>query len=270
MKTPDACPICGRGELQRFLRIDAVPVMTTQLWGDASTADAAPRGDLDLAVCDHCGAIRNLAFDAALVEYTGDYENSQLFSPAFRDYARRARRRARRPVRTAPGHGARVRLRQGRVPGDAVRSRLRTGRRLRPELRRRDRPGRVPRPCAHRAAPAGSRRRHARRPRREPARDRASRGSAACGTCVALGHRRPGRVALSGSARRPVRPQRIRHVGSDLSPRDLLRPRGARDARPASRLQADGLPERLRRAVPHHAEPCPTRRRSNQSSTGKP
>ncbi len=88
MKARDRCPICDAGELERFLRIDRVPVMTTQLWADASTADAAPRGDLDLAVCDHCGAIRNLAFDAALVEYTGDYENSQLFSPAFRDYAR--------------------------------------------------------------------------------------------------------------------------------------------------------------------------------------
>jgi SAM-dependent methyltransferase len=87
VKPREGCPICARGELERFLRIDGVPVMTTQLWADASTADAAPRGDLDLAVCNTCGAIRNLAFDAALVEYTGDYENSQLFSPAFRDYA---------------------------------------------------------------------------------------------------------------------------------------------------------------------------------------
>ena len=86
MDTP--CPICDRGALARFLRIDAVPVMTTQLWPDADTADSAPRGDLDLAVCRNCGAIRNLAFDPSLVEYAGDYENSQLFSPAFRDYAR--------------------------------------------------------------------------------------------------------------------------------------------------------------------------------------
>jgi SAM-dependent methyltransferase len=61
--------------------------MTTQLWSRDEAAAGATRGDLDLAVCDRCGAIRNIAFDPDLVEYDGTYENSQLFSPAFEGYA---------------------------------------------------------------------------------------------------------------------------------------------------------------------------------------
>lgn len=84
----ESCPLCERGALQRFLQVDAVPVMTTQLWSGGEAAAGAPRGDLDLAVCDRCGAIRNVAFDSSLVDYDGSYENSQLFSPAFEGYAR--------------------------------------------------------------------------------------------------------------------------------------------------------------------------------------
>lgn len=88
MTEAELCPICEQGALQRFLQVDAVPVMTTQLWSRDEGAATAARGDLDLAVCDRCGAIRNVAFDPELVEYDGTYENSQLFSPAFEGYAR--------------------------------------------------------------------------------------------------------------------------------------------------------------------------------------
>jgi hypothetical protein len=81
------CPICGQGALEPFLRIDGLPVMTTQLWDDQDAASAAPRGDMMLGICRSCAAIRNLAFDPDKVAYTGEYENSQMFSGAFRTYA---------------------------------------------------------------------------------------------------------------------------------------------------------------------------------------
>jgi SAM-dependent methyltransferase len=87
------CPLCESGRLDPFLRIDEIPVMTTELWDDAGAAIAAPRGDLVLAICDRCAAIRNIAFDPDVVEYTGDYENSQLFSGAFHAYAEELARR---------------------------------------------------------------------------------------------------------------------------------------------------------------------------------
>ncbi len=81
------CPGCDEDALERFLQIADVPVVTTELWPSAGSARAAPRGDLDLAVCTRCGLIRNVAFDASRVDYTPSYESSQFFSPAFRDYA---------------------------------------------------------------------------------------------------------------------------------------------------------------------------------------
>ena len=87
------CPVCHDGVLEPFLRIDSVPVVSTQLWPTRQDALDAPRGDLDLGVCRSCGMIRNLAFKPALVEYDAAYENSQHFSPAFSAYAAELARR---------------------------------------------------------------------------------------------------------------------------------------------------------------------------------
>lgn len=80
------CPVCGRGELEPFLRLPSVPVLSTAFHADRDTALAAPRGDLDLALCRSCSLVWNTAFDPSLVDCTPDYENSQHFSPAFQDY----------------------------------------------------------------------------------------------------------------------------------------------------------------------------------------
>lgn len=80
------CPVCGRGRLEPFLHLPEVPVLSTAFHPDRASALAAPRGDLDLALCRSCSLVWNTAFDANLVDYTPDYENSQHFSPAFRDY----------------------------------------------------------------------------------------------------------------------------------------------------------------------------------------
>jgi Methyltransferase domain/C-methyltransferase C-terminal domain len=81
------CPVCGSKLVEPFLALASVPVLTTALVHDAQSALAATRGDITLAACARCGMIVNTSFDSNLVEYDGDYENSQFFSPAFRQYA---------------------------------------------------------------------------------------------------------------------------------------------------------------------------------------
>lgn len=83
---PGPCPVCVQGELEHLISLSGVPIMSTAFHRDRDAALAAPRGDLDLALCRTCSLVWNTAFDPSLVDYTPDYENSQHFSPAFRDY----------------------------------------------------------------------------------------------------------------------------------------------------------------------------------------
>lgn len=87
------CPVCGIGDLDPFLLLADVPVLTTEFHDHRESALAVARGDLDLAVCHTCALVWNRAFDPALVDYTPDYENSQHFSPAFQDYVEDLARR---------------------------------------------------------------------------------------------------------------------------------------------------------------------------------
>lgn len=82
-----ACPVCGHVGLRPILALDAVPAQCTQILQDADEARSVPRGDMRLSVCERCSYVGNVAFEAALVEYDGDYENSQFFSPSFHAYA---------------------------------------------------------------------------------------------------------------------------------------------------------------------------------------
>jgi SAM-dependent methyltransferase len=82
-----ACAICGHPALRPVLDLDAVPVLCTQILHDADEARDVPRGDIRLAICERCSYVGNVAFDPTLVEYDGDYENSQFFSASFQAYA---------------------------------------------------------------------------------------------------------------------------------------------------------------------------------------
>ncbi len=55
---------------------------------DRQSAIDYPRGDLELCVCTQCGFMANAAFDAALLEYSPNYEETQGFSPTFSRFAR--------------------------------------------------------------------------------------------------------------------------------------------------------------------------------------
>ena len=85
MTTSMVCPACGSSDISPFYVVSNVPVSSCMLLDDAAAARAFPCGDLRLAVCE-CGFITNAAFDANLLNYSQDYEETQGFSPRFRSY----------------------------------------------------------------------------------------------------------------------------------------------------------------------------------------
>ncbi|MGD9570368.1 MAG: class I SAM-dependent methyltransferase [Thermoleophilia bacterium] len=66
-----------------FYEVPRVPVHSNLLIADRAAALAQPAGALELAVCETCGYIANVAFDLALEDYSELYEEAQGFSPRF-------------------------------------------------------------------------------------------------------------------------------------------------------------------------------------------
>ena len=82
------CPSCGAGDQECFHRQQAVPTNSCLLLDSREEALAYPRGDLELMFCPACGFLWNRAFDPALAEYSGRYEETQAFSPRFVEFSR--------------------------------------------------------------------------------------------------------------------------------------------------------------------------------------
>ncbi len=81
------CPACGGGELERFFEIAELPVNCIALSATREAALECPKGRIELGFCLDCGAVSNLAFDAACLSYDRSYDNSLHFSPTFQKYA---------------------------------------------------------------------------------------------------------------------------------------------------------------------------------------
>ena len=77
------CPACGSNSTEILLRLPDVPVHVGLLWHTADDARGCARGDIDLALCDHCGYVWNASFDADRLDYAQDYDNSLHHSPKF-------------------------------------------------------------------------------------------------------------------------------------------------------------------------------------------
>jgi len=71
-----------------FHEAPVVPTNSCILMETREQALAYPRGAIRLGFCDACGFISNLAFDPALTEYSGRYEETQGFSPTFNAFHR--------------------------------------------------------------------------------------------------------------------------------------------------------------------------------------
>ncbi|MGH8773905.1 MAG: class I SAM-dependent methyltransferase [Jiangellaceae bacterium] len=87
------CPACGAPGMEVFHDEAAVPGNSCLLVSDRSEAVAFRRGRLRLAWCGECSFISNVAFDPALAEYSGRYEETQAYSPRFVQFARDLARR---------------------------------------------------------------------------------------------------------------------------------------------------------------------------------
>jgi SAM-dependent methyltransferase len=86
MSTP-TCPSCGGSQWVSFYAQERVPVHSCLLVPTREEAERFPRGSIRLALCGACGCIWNTDFDPALTAYSDAYEDSQAFSPRFREFA---------------------------------------------------------------------------------------------------------------------------------------------------------------------------------------
>jgi len=93
MNVQPHCPVCGAFGATMFLRRQGVPVHQNLLLGDAKSARAIPRGELEMMVCGSCRFVFNQAFDPAKLSYGGDYDNDQSGSPRFQAHMESIARR---------------------------------------------------------------------------------------------------------------------------------------------------------------------------------
>jgi SAM-dependent methyltransferase len=83
----DRCIVCQSDNVDPFLEINQVPVFCNVISPTRVGALSIPRGDINLASCSECGHIFNLDFNAELMDYHQEYENSLHFSAEFNQYA---------------------------------------------------------------------------------------------------------------------------------------------------------------------------------------
>ena len=86
--TGGVCPACAPAGLELFHAQDGVPTNSCLLVDDEDEALRFPTGSLRLGFCPRCGFIANTAFDPSRAEYSERYEETQAFSPHFREFAR--------------------------------------------------------------------------------------------------------------------------------------------------------------------------------------
>jgi SAM-dependent methyltransferase len=81
------CVVCGAQDIRIFLEIHEVPIHCNMLFSTREEALRAPKADMHLGFCEHCGHLFNASFKPDLLHYQGAYENSLHFSREFRKYA---------------------------------------------------------------------------------------------------------------------------------------------------------------------------------------
>ena len=77
------CDACGSAGIYPVYHLPRIPAFQNLLFPDAGEARNAAVAEVVLAACPDCGFVFNAAFDNALMEYTGNYQNAQDSSPNF-------------------------------------------------------------------------------------------------------------------------------------------------------------------------------------------
>jgi SAM-dependent methyltransferase len=88
-----ACPSCRSSQLAVFHEQSGVPVHSCRLVDSRDEAVSFPQGRLQLALCAACGLITNTLYDASLQDYGVAYEETQGFSPRYRQFAQQLAQR---------------------------------------------------------------------------------------------------------------------------------------------------------------------------------
>lgn len=83
------CPNCLAEKPEIFYEVRRVPVHSVLLMPTRQVAVTYPKGDIALGFCPSCGFIFNTLFDPSMHEYSGNYEETQGFSPTFRAFHER-------------------------------------------------------------------------------------------------------------------------------------------------------------------------------------
>jgi hypothetical protein len=81
------CPICASPYIIPVVELPPVPVDTCRMWPSRADARSACKAPLNLSYCGNCSHVFNRTYDDELADYGEEYENSQMFSPRFRQYA---------------------------------------------------------------------------------------------------------------------------------------------------------------------------------------
>jgi SAM-dependent methyltransferase len=84
--TATTCQACGSIDLRAIYRLERVPVHSCLMLDTRAEALEFPCGEIDLAFCRACGFIQNRRFDPSLQAYSPAYEETQFFSPRFREF----------------------------------------------------------------------------------------------------------------------------------------------------------------------------------------
>ncbi len=80
------CKSCRSTDLRPFFEVSGIPVHSCVLQDSAEAALAYPRGELKLEFCRRCGFVQNGCFDPSVHEYSPRYEETQGYSPRFREW----------------------------------------------------------------------------------------------------------------------------------------------------------------------------------------
>jgi len=80
------CPGCSSSNTSLFYELESVPTNSCILLATREEALGYPKGNIYLTFCDDCGFIWNSAFVPERTEYSERYEETQGFSPTFRDF----------------------------------------------------------------------------------------------------------------------------------------------------------------------------------------
>lgn len=80
------CPNCASESVRTFYEVQNVPIHDVVLIDSYGEAVNYPRANVKLGYCQDCGFVYNTLFDASLLEYDDNYEETQGFSTTFTDF----------------------------------------------------------------------------------------------------------------------------------------------------------------------------------------